>query len=319
MTIMRVLLVLLCAAGCGQGARTAVDGVYTLCREAAGYSGETLELKDGRFRYWFYSDVEEKDTPDYPLSGAYTVSGDVVVLDHSRIRSSRRTRAVVNGHPVLWRDDGLKLWSENRKIHPFAVLLRTDDAANRPSIDLLKDEENRMRERQAYATRFDGRPEPMRTLLRAYTQEGDAIDAYVKAVTAARASPAPDLVAQLVAALGEPDVPADSVLQDLYLPTFFMKTAPPFMADPEARTKALEALVDALAGASTRTALEQTLLIFCRIANVPRMDLDIPDAGVRIVLEPLPNDGARYDSRGSFDRLAKIIAACQAWMRERVR
>jgi hypothetical protein len=68
------------------------EGVYSMCDEVAGYSGEVVELKDGMFRYWFYSDVNNGQEPEYPLSGNYKVSGDTLT---SRARSEEDRRIVV--------------------------------------------------------------------------------------------------------------------------------------------------------------------------------------------------------------------------------
>ena len=51
--------------------------VFMLSAEA-GFEWQTLELKDGLFRYWFASDVVHEDAPEYPIEGTYHVSGDVI-------------------------------------------------------------------------------------------------------------------------------------------------------------------------------------------------------------------------------------------------
>src|SRR4051812_47199509 len=120
------VLVILVLAGCYETRSALLEGVFTMCEEVQGYSGETVVLKDGKFRYWFHSDVSAGDEPSYPLQGPYRVSGSTVTLDHPQIHSPRRTIATINGVQVLWREDGLKLWEGERRLHPYAVLLRVD-------------------------------------------------------------------------------------------------------------------------------------------------------------------------------------------------
>src|SRR5262245_19528277 len=106
------------------------EGVYVMCKEVSGYSGETIELKDGRFRYWFYSDVVSGREPKYPLNGTYRVSGNTLILENDKISAPKRTIAVVNGVDVLWRKDGLELWEKDKRVHPYAVLIRIPTATD---------------------------------------------------------------------------------------------------------------------------------------------------------------------------------------------
>lgn len=108
----------------------AVDGVYTMCSDVASFSGETIEFAKGRFRHWFYTDVivAGAKKPKYPLEGEYKVEGKKLILSNDEDYTKEWTIDTVNGHNVLWRDDGLKLWNEEKRIHPYAVLIRTGDA-----------------------------------------------------------------------------------------------------------------------------------------------------------------------------------------------
>src|ERR1051325_3474701 len=58
--------------------RDRIDGVYVTADEISGFSGTILELKDGAFRYWFYSDVGGGD--EYPISGKYKIQESNLVL-----------------------------------------------------------------------------------------------------------------------------------------------------------------------------------------------------------------------------------------------
>jgi len=53
-----------------------VEGVYHLHN---GYQSETLELRDGHFRYWFWSDIGG-GSASRPIEGAYSVDGTIVSL-----------------------------------------------------------------------------------------------------------------------------------------------------------------------------------------------------------------------------------------------
>ena len=140
----RLLLALTLLNGCGEPFAPPVDGVYSLCEEVSGFSGEILELRNGTFRYWFYSDVVTGHEPTYPLTGSYGLSGSTLTLGHSDIYSNNRTLDVVNGVPVIWRNDGLAAWTKDRKIHAYAVLIKVDGVIEasprlkRPSIALIK-------------------------------------------------------------------------------------------------------------------------------------------------------------------------------------
>ncbi len=325
-----VLLLLSLFSGCHLQARpAAVDGVYTLCEEVQGYSGETLELKDGKFRYWFYSDVATGDEPKYPLTGTYTVNGSSVKLDHPQIRRDERVLATVNGVRVLWRADGLKAWEKDQRLHPYAILIRVEGAASgetvkRPSLELLKTPEMRDREKREYEERFNDVPVEARTLLRARTMEGDPdMDAYKAEVMKARSQPDAKLVGQLITLISiDSHVPAERILQDLYGSSFLIEEPPAFKKDPAALKKALEALVVGVASAKDRYGLEAALLTFLRASGVPSIYLPVDGTGITINLATLGRDGYRSSSEGTpaddvrwKKRMDKLIPACQEWMR----
>jgi hypothetical protein len=86
------------------------EGVYKTCEEVSAFSGETLELREGQFRYWFYSDVHTGKEPAYPLSGAFRIKGNTLVLEHPDVPDNVRQVDILNGVPILWRDDGFAYW-----------------------------------------------------------------------------------------------------------------------------------------------------------------------------------------------------------------
>jgi len=314
-----------------QAQPTAVDGVFTMCSEVRGFSGETVELKDGKFRYWFYSDVSTGKDPTYPLTGTYTVNGTTLTLEHADIYAKDRTLAVVNGVRVLWRKDGLDLWQKEKRLHPYAVLIFVEGAkegpvnGKRPSLDVLTTPEMRDRDKKEHEERYGDLPEEARALFRARTTEGDRnMDTYKAAIAKARVQPDPKLVAQLVALSNSKRdrIAARSILGELYGPSFLIKDPPPFAKDPATRKQALEALIDALASAQDRYCLEEAILVFLRASDTHKIDLEVPEAGITIRMSVQGQDGYRSDSQGTpVDDILlkkvidKLIPACQKWMR----
>jgi hypothetical protein len=328
------ILVLGLLLGCGENIAPP-EGIYTMCREVQGFSGETIELKNGEFRYWFYSDVVTGNGPAYPLKGKYTVSGNTITLKNDKISDPDRTVAVVNGVHVLWRKDGLKLWEKEERIHAYAVLLQVDQATadphlvERPSIACLKSAKLQDRDRKEHEERFNDQPPEVRVLLRARSERGDhQMDAYQKEITLARAQLDPKLLAQLVGLLGQGvgcKIEANAILEDLFVQTWLIKEPPPFMSSAALRKKAFEDLADALSAAPNRDALESTLMVFLRASGVEKIDLLVPETGHRIKLRAGPNGGGSWGSETPqsddvdwHQSMAKLIPACQKWMRAQI-
>lgn len=325
------------AAGCDSAAAPSppdLEGTYTMCREVRGYSGETVVLKkDGRFRYWFYSDVRRDNEPGYPLEGRFRLEGATVHLDHPQIHSPSRTLDIINGVPVLWRADGLELWSKERRLHPYAVLLRVEagpadgDGAPRSSLDLLKSPGQEQIERNRYERRYADRPPEIRALLRALTAKGDPNrEAYRVEVVRARAQLDRRLLDQLVAGLGDRKISFEAlgILSNLFERGAVVKEPPPFRSDPEAQKKALEALIEATGGAPDMQAIDELVLLFMRIKEIRKIDLPVPEVGVRLVLEldPAGASRSRTEITGGFEdrvRVPRLAKAVQDWMRARVR
>ncbi len=329
----RAAAILALLFGCGSDLRPP-DGVYTMCREVAGFSGETLELKDGRFRYWFYSDVVTGNEPAFPLTGTYRIRGDTLTLSHSQVYEPTRTIARIGDTWVLWRDDALKLWDKDRRLHPYGVLLLADmkaedpDLNSRPSISFLKTPEMKERDRNEFNARYSSAPPESRKLLRARTLHDDPdMTVYKAAIARARDPLDPRLPAELVGLLGGDSTAsfeALEILEDLYQQTLLINEAPPFLENPTSRREALQSLIDAISGARDRKALEDTLLLFLRVSGVKKMNMEVPATGIRIRLEALPS-GASYGSEGTpgddvrwLKLMPKLIPVCQAWMRSQL-
>ncbi|NCC94151.1 MAG: hypothetical protein EOM10_12855 [Opitutae bacterium] len=306
------------------------NGVYVMPKEVAGYSGEIFELQDGRFRYWFYSDVKIDEDVEYPLSGAYEVRGDTIRFLHDGIYRNERTLAVVQDQTVLWRDDGLRYWQSERRIHPFAVLVRAsapplgDPWRDRPSIKLLYDEQMVAREKREYEERFADQPEPVRTLLRDHSTRGDPdLRAYCRAVLSARRDPDPALIRQLVGLLGGPHrIEASIILREIYWLGHIPDEDPAAMKSAAARRPAVEALIEAMDQARDPGAVDDCLILFLAAAQVPEIVLTVPETGERIWIEGCsirwqssPEDRRPRPSRSPEEKLRFRIAACQRWCR----
>lgn len=82
-----------------------VDGVFFTF---TGYMTTVLELKDGRFRYWFESDAKSDPEPDYPLTGTYSVANNVITLDHDQVFQKQWTCRASDGLVTLWRPDAME-------------------------------------------------------------------------------------------------------------------------------------------------------------------------------------------------------------------
>jgi len=331
-----VIVAILSAACCGpkpQQAAALREGTYQLCNEVSGYSRERLELKDGRFKYWFESDSKSGKEPTYPLSGTYTIDGNKLNLKHAKIHYCDRMIDKVNGIDVLWRDDGLALWKKDKRIHPYAVLIYSTDSNKRPSIKLLKSKEMKDREQREYEERHAEKPSEIRALLRAYTSNQDPdLASYKKELAKARKDLNPKVPAQLVALLGYDGasaIEANSILTEFYQGSFLGDEGSPFRKGSAEHARAAQNLIDAFASAKDRNALEDALLLFLRMASLKKIDLTILEGGVRIRLEVI-EDGYIYDSETLKvpngpkswrwdDRMTRIIPACQKWAREQMK
>ena len=97
------------------------EGVFQFRNRA--FSGLVLELRQGRFRYWFFSDVPCKDTPRYPVEGTYTTQGPVISLLHPhRLVQKKWIFLELDGKPSLWRPSALEYWVESEMLSAYGVL-----------------------------------------------------------------------------------------------------------------------------------------------------------------------------------------------------
>jgi hypothetical protein len=320
-------------------------GVYQLGSEVSGFSGETLELNQGRFRYWFYSDVVMANQPSYPLSGNYIVFGNTLILLSSAVHDNTRTIATLNGVNVLWRGDGLRLWNKEKRVQPYAILIQNplpvqgEEPPAPPSVDAIYTQEMRDADKKRFQERFSDQPVLVRSMLRARTANDDPdLFAYRRTIHETRLGIDPKLVKELVAFLGYNSglgVDAERILNDIYCPTHLIPEEPSFRKSNEDFHRALDILIDSFSAARDRSGLEEALLVFLRASKIFKMSLEIPDGGVRIRVEATGDGVAEGGSiLGSenwgevskhprdhnwTEKMSIIIPACQQWARDQTR
>ncbi len=325
-------LPLLGIVGLAPQAGPSFDGVYSLCEDVAGETREVLELKEGHFRYWFSGDLDFGTKTAYPIAGTYEMRGRQLVFNGPKEHLDERTVDTLNDVSILWRQDGLALWEKERRIKPYAVLIRIPGAKDgerisaRPALAVLYTKELKDREKREYEERFKDLPAEVRILLRARTEKDDPrMKGYISEIRNARIQPDPKVLAQIVALLAEESAEssiARRILEDLFLSTDLCEEAPPFTKDEKEIKKALEALIDALSHATDRNALELTIMVWLQVAHVREMELSIPDAGVELYIavsaegrKRISSTGPPGDSRWRA-AVSKLVPECQKWMRE---
>jgi len=92
--------------------------VFKLTRQA-GMQWETLELREGRFRYWLSTDVIYRNRPTYPVEGDYKIRGDKLNLSSGQTYIVRQ----LHGIPTLWKSG----YSQRNDINPYGILLPVED------------------------------------------------------------------------------------------------------------------------------------------------------------------------------------------------
>jgi len=107
--------------------------VFKLPQEG-GFQRETLELKDGRFRYWFASDVVVPNPQKYPTEGSYEVNRDQLALSSGQTYTVR----TLHGTPTLWRPAAVDYWNRHQVIDVYGILLAVEGIKSRePTIEPL--------------------------------------------------------------------------------------------------------------------------------------------------------------------------------------
>jgi hypothetical protein len=321
---------------------------YMTCREIAPYFEETLELRWGRFKYWSSSDADDGRGPTYPLRGSYVTNGDTIALQCEGIPSDYASRTLdrINGVPVLWRKDGLAAWRNQREIFPYGVLIRTSISfipfmpAPRPTIRILGAPDSsgihNSPEHERSAT-VVSEVELLLDLSR--MGESDSSEEYLERrrrykleIQKIRINLTPKIVSQLIGCMDAKNsrsAEADRALADLFLG--FGKDQESRAGDKEEdRARRLEMLIDSLAFARDRQALEKALITLLRFENIQTISLEIPRAGVRLRIEVYK--GILTMGSGNLEgslkqpispnweaEISDITSACQDWLRQRIK
>lgn len=104
------------------------EGVFVL---SGAHSSTVLELKDGKFRYWFENDVKLKPPREYPLSGDYSVKNCTITLHNDLILGSQRTWTFykLNGEITAWNLNGFEAYRDEGKLPADCILKQTVQSA----------------------------------------------------------------------------------------------------------------------------------------------------------------------------------------------
>jgi hypothetical protein len=100
----------------------------------------------------------------------------------------------------------------------------------------------------------------------------------------------------------------------------------PFTPGSPAALDAASLLVESMTVSGNKYALQTTLLHFLRLADVPKIELTIPEYDIEISIEVLPPDGYRMGMHGGsnssppFDiewrnKITSVSSICQKWCR----
>lgn len=101
------------------------EGVFYM---ADGYSRTVLELNEGKFRYWFSTDVSTGDPePEYPLSGEYSVNSNRITLYSDQISSYAKqwTFRKIRGNITLWRNVAIDLYENDKRFDGYGIMGKT--------------------------------------------------------------------------------------------------------------------------------------------------------------------------------------------------
>lgn len=88
------------------------------------YNKEIVELRGGRFRYWFSSDVKSNSDPHYPLSGRYDFNDGVLVLRHQQIYEPKFQFRIFKSLATLWNKTALDYWESHPNDQQFRTLFK---------------------------------------------------------------------------------------------------------------------------------------------------------------------------------------------------
>jgi hypothetical protein len=108
-----------------------IDGYWSLTPEWEGYMGLALELRDGRFRYWFRSDTGPSGSgPKYPITGKFTVEHGFLVLEtKQKVYDHRWLLITDKGRAGLFPFSAFETITMRRESPSTRMLFRISDAA----------------------------------------------------------------------------------------------------------------------------------------------------------------------------------------------
>jgi hypothetical protein len=113
-------VVLTCTRVAGDEKPRPIEGVYHLHN---GYQSETLELRNGRFRYWFWSDAGGGNGR-LPIEGTYSVDGATVTLNGHILLGNQRVFHTLKGLDALWQPDILEAWLTKGAFSSYGVIVK---------------------------------------------------------------------------------------------------------------------------------------------------------------------------------------------------
>ena len=318
-----------------------LDGVYTESRAYLGEDGKetvflphdyaVLEFHGEQFHYWHFSD--RIGSRAYPISGGFERKGALVELKSDQLlETEKRWLAMkVKGVEGIWPEHEWKAWNEGKYPTHVPILVKVakgpmgknglnQDEFKYPSVTPLLNLAAAVQyweeEQGKHEVRYNEVPEPLRTLLRARTdqEDGDMLG-YRELILIQQKQPDALLVEQLVSEIrkGVSIVVGPMVLEDIYGLNILWPDKPAFEKKREDKLQALTTLVDAMSAAKDERALTAMLMVFVRTSGVEAMDLQCAD-GQRVKLSWKGNRKS-YDTY-RFDE--SVRKQCQEWAREQL-
>ena len=106
-----------------------IEGHWSLASEWEGFMGLALELRDGRFRYWFTSDTGGAEPrPVYPFTGKFTVEHGFLVLETEHAVYDKRWLLITHkGRAGLFPFSGFEIITMRRESPHTRMLFRLSD------------------------------------------------------------------------------------------------------------------------------------------------------------------------------------------------
>ena len=316
-----------------------LDGIYTESnthvneqgREVTGFPCDyaVLELQGDRFKFWHFSD--HLSSTKYPISGKFSRKGESIELESDALTlfPKRYVVTTIKGVSGIWPEEELQAWKDGK--HPIMVpiLLRvasgpTGDELDQkafkfPSVTPLLDKAAAKRfwneQQKKHIARFMDVPEPLRTLLREHSNQGDGdLVGYRNLVLEQQKKLDAKLIKQLLGETGKgvSIVVGPMVLQDLYGCGLF-SGEPAFTKNDTTKRAALQALVDAMFEAKNSHAMNAALLVFLRTSGLKQIKCTCTDG----TLVMLRYEKGRTTTK-SYDFNEVVLTDCQRWAAERL-